>query len=384
MEPYCDFYGATCLVSDVVVCFALCFVYCQCIGLFCLAGYTSWYNYYQNVTEQIVLRDLEGLASAAGSAANIFQIDDGYESKVGDWLSVDPVKFPSGMKKMADAIHEKGYLAGIWVAPFAAEFKSAVVKEHPEWLLRDEKGKPVLGGFAWNGFYVLDHEKEEVRAYIKKVFDTAIDEWGYDMFKLDFLYAACITPRAGKSRGRLMYEAMTFLRECVRDKLLLGCGVPMTASIGFVDACRTGCDAELSFADKFYVSCTNSEIISTKNSITDTVFRRHLNRVFLADPDVFFLREGGMKKVDYTTSQREILRRVNKMCGRVLFVSDDAGEYDAEKRRALLDAYEPLDGKVTDATIKGKVIDMRFTEKGAEKSFVFDLSTGDYTVRAMK
>ena len=72
------------------------------------------------------------------------------------------------------------------------------------------------------------------------------------------------------------------------------------------------------------------------------------------------------------------------MCGRVLFVSDDAGEYDAEKRRALLDAYEPLDGKVTDATIKGKVIDMRFTEKGVEKSFVFDLSTGDYTVRAMK
>lgn len=353
-------------------------------GIKRLAGYTSWYNYYQNVTEQIVLRDLEGLASAAGSAANIFQIDDGYESKVGDWLSVDPVKFPSGMKKMADAIHEKGYLAGIWVAPFAAEFKSAVVKEHPEWLLRDEKGKPVLGGFAWNGFYVLDHEKEEVRAYIKKVFDTAIDEWGYDMFKLDFLYAACITPRAGKSRGRLMYEAMTFLRECVRDKLMLGCGVPMTASIGFVDACRTGCDAELSFADKFYVSCTNSEIISTKNSITDTVFRRHLNRVFLADPDVFFLREGGMKKVDYTTSQREILRRVNKMCGRVLFVSDDAGEYDAEKRRALLDAYEPLDGKVTDATIKGKVIDMRFTEKGVEKSFVFDLSTGDYTVRAMK
>ena len=129
--------------------------------------------------------------------------------KVGDWLSVDPVKFPSGMKKMADAIHAKGYLAGIWVAPFAAEFKSAVVKEHPEWLLRDEKGKPVLGGFAWERVLrPRPRERRSARLRSRKVFDTAIDEWGYDMFKLDFLYAACITPRAGKSRGRLMYEAM--------------------------------------------------------------------------------------------------------------------------------------------------------------------------------
>ena len=350
-----------------------------------LAGYTSWYNYYQNVTEKIVLRDLEGLYKTAGSAANIFQIDDGYESKVGDWLAVDPVKFPNGMKPMADAIHGKGYLAGIWVAPFAAEFKAAVVKEHPEWLLKGENGKPVIGGFAWNGFYVLDHEKPEVRAYVKKVFDTAIDEWGFDMFKLDFLYAACMIPRGGKSRGRLMHEAMAFLRECVRDKLLLGCGVPMTSSFGFVDACRTGCDAELSFRDRYYVKCTNSEIISTRNSIIDTVFRRHLNgRVFLSDPDVFFLRDGGMKRTDYTQSQKEILARVNKMCGSVLFVSDDPGEYDAKQRAILLDAYLPLDGKILSADMKKDAIRMVFEEKGVEKAFEFDLSTGDYTVRALK
>ena len=263
--------------------------------------------------------------------------------------------------------------------------KAAVVKEHPDWLLRDEKGKLVIGGFAWNGFYVLDHEKAEVREYVKKVFDTAIDEWNYDMFKLDFLYAACIIPRGGKSRGRLMHEAMTFLRECVRDKLLLGCGVPMTSSFGFVDACRTGCDAELSFADKFYVKCTNNEIISTKHSIIDTVFRRHLNgRIFLSDPDVFFLRDAGMKRTDYTQSQKELLAKVNKMCGSVLFVSDNAGDYDAKRRAMLLDAFAPLDGRITEAEMDGSKIHIGFCEKGVEKSFDFDLSTGDYTVRALK
>ena len=355
-------------------------------GIKRLAGYTSWYNYYQNVTEKIVLRDLEGMYGAAGSAANIFQIDDGYESKVGDWLKVDPAKFPNGMKPAADAIHAKGYLAGIWVAPFAAEFKSAVAKEHPDWLVSDAKGRPVIGGFAWNGFYVLDHEKAEVRQYIKSVFDAAIDEWGYDMFKLDFLYAACMTPRNGKSRGRLMHEAMSFLRECVRDKLLLGCGVPMASSFGFVDACRTGCDAELSYQDKFYVKCTNSEIISTRNSVIDTVFRRHLNgRVFLSDPDVFFLRDDGMKPTSYTQSQKEVLAKVNKMFGSVLFVSDNAGDYDAKRRAMLLDAFAPLDGTVLSAEMVGKDrINVGFVEKGVEKVFAFDLSTGDYSVRAVK
>lgn len=355
-------------------------------GIKRLAGYTSWYNYYQNITEKTVLRDLDGLYRVAGNAANIFQIDDGFESRVGDWLKVDAVKFPDGMKPVADAIHSKGYLAGLWLAPFAAEFKSEVVKEHPDWLLRNAKGKPVIGGAAWNGFYVLDHEKAEVRDYIKKVFDTAIDEWGFDMFKLDFLYSACILPRNGKSRGQLMHEAMEFLRGCVRDKLLLGCGVPMTSSFGFVDACRTGCDAELSFADRYYVKFTNSEIISTRNSIIDSVFRRHLNgRAFLSDPDVFFLRDGGMKPVSYTLSQKEVLARVNKIFGSVLFVSDNPGEYDSARRAMLLEAFAPFEGKVTSAEMKGKqTIEIAMTEKGVEKTFVFDLSTGDYTVKAVK
>ena len=349
-----------------------------------LAGYTSWYNYYQNIDEKIILRDLDGLYKTAGNRANIFQIDDGYESMVGDWLAVDEKKFPSGMKAMADAIHSKGYLAGLWLAPFAAQFKAKVVSEHPDWLVRDKKGKPVVAGFAWNGFYALDSENPDVREYLKKVFATVLGEWGYDMVKLDFLYAACMHPRGGKSRGRLMHDAMAFLRECVGGKLLLGCGVPMTSSFGFADACRTGCDAELSFQDRYYVSCTNQEIISTRHSIENTVFRRHLNgRVFLSDPDVFFLRDGGMKKVDYTDTQKELLAKVNKMFGSVLFVSDNTGEYDHKKREMLLDAYEPFEGKVRAVERRGRNgIDIYFNENGTDKIMSFDLSTGDMSVKA--
>ena len=114
-----------------------------------MAGYTSWYNYFQKIDEKIILRDLEGISKVSDSV-NIFQIDDGYETFVGDWL--DPSeKFPRGMKFIADAIHEKGFLAGIWLAPFNVQRVSRTANEHPDWLIKDAAGKPILGCAGWGG-----------------------------------------------------------------------------------------------------------------------------------------------------------------------------------------------------------------------------------------
>ena len=60
-----------------------------------MCGYTTWYNYYTNVTEDIVERDLEAIAKL-GSKIDIFQVDDGYERTVGDWLIADEKKFQIG------------------------------------------------------------------------------------------------------------------------------------------------------------------------------------------------------------------------------------------------------------------------------------------------
>ena len=60
-------------------------------------GYTTWYNYYSKINEKIVSDDLEAL-SKVKSDIDIFQIDDGYQSATGDWLTIDNKKFPNGMK----------------------------------------------------------------------------------------------------------------------------------------------------------------------------------------------------------------------------------------------------------------------------------------------
>ena len=340
------------------------------------AGYTSWYNYFQNIDEKIILRDLEGL-KRAGDAANIFQIDDGYETYVGDW-DLDTKKFPNGMASIVDKIHAAGYKAGLWLAPFAAEFKANIVKEHPEWLIKNEKGKNQFSGIAWNGFYALDIEQQEVRDYIKAYFDKVFDDWGFDMVKLDFLYAACINPRNGKTRGQLMCEAMDFLRECCRDKIILGCGVPLGPSFGIVDACRISCDVELSFKERYYTKVTNQEIISAKMAMNNSIFRRHLNgRIMANDPDVFFLRDDGMKPAKFTMEQKKLLAKINHMFGSVLFVSDDIGAYDDEKMQILLDSYKEFDGKVISAEyVSHDEIEIVYEKDGKRHTLKFNTLTG--------
>ena len=344
-----------------------------------LTGYTSWYNYFQKIDENIILRDLKGL-SRARESVNIFQIDDGYEPFVGDWLDYNGKDFPNGMKTIADAVHREGYLAGIWLAPFNVQRgKSRILKEHPDWLIRNPDGKPQLGCVAWGGAYTLDIYNPEVREHLKNVFDTVLNDWGYDMVKLDFLYSQCRTPRDNKTRGTIMCEAMDFLRECVGDKLILGCGVPLGPAFGVVDACRISCDVDLSYGGKFYNSISiNNELPSAQNAINNSMFRRHLNgRAFLNDPDVFFLRDHNLT---FTWEQKLLLAKINNLFGRVLFVSDDAGEYSEAELEVLKKTFRESDVKILDVKCVGARADgnyeIKFIENGEEKLLYFNLFTG--------
>lgn len=344
-----------------------------------LTGYTSWYNYFQKIDENIILRDLKGL-SRARESVNIFQIDDGYEPFVGDWLDYNGRDFPNGMKTIADAVHREGYLAGIWLAPFNVQRgKSRILKEHPDWLIRNPDGKPQLGCVAWGGAYTLDIYNPEVREHLKNVFDTVLNDWGYDMVKLDFLYSQCRTPRDNKTRGTIMCEAMDFLRECVGDKLILGCGVPLGPAFGVVDACRISCDVDLSYGGKFYNSMSiNNELPSAQNAINNSMFRRHLNgRAFLNDPDVFFLRDHNLT---FTWEQKLLLAKINNLFGRVLFVSDDAGEYSEAELEVLKETFRESDAKILDVKCVGARADgnyeIKFIENGEEKLLYFNLFTG--------
>lgn len=293
-----------------------------------IKGYTSWYNYYQNISEDIILRDLEAIGKRS-DLVNTFQIDDGYQTAVGDWLSIDKKKFPNGLKPVADKIHEKGLKAGIWLAPFGAQRGSKIVEEHPDWLVKNKKGKPIIVGANWGGFYPLDIDNQQARDYIKGVFDVVLNQWGFDLVKLDFLYATAVVPMHNKTRGQLAYESIDFLRECVGDKQILGCGVQQMPCFGKVEYMRIGADMSLGWKHSLIRKNMHREDVSTPNAIHNSVYRRCLNkRVFLCDPDVFLLRK---TNIHFTPQQQRVLAKFIKLFGEVLFVSDNVDDYDDEQ-----------------------------------------------------
>ncbi|MCR5184800.1 MAG: alpha-galactosidase [Bacilli bacterium] len=338
-----------------------------------LFGYTSWYNYYQNINEEIILRDLEAL----DKRFNVFQIDDGYETFVGDWLNVDGNKFPHGLKPIVDKIHEKGFKAGIWLAPFAAETKSKLFLDHPDWIKKDKKGRFVKAGGNWSGFYALDLDNEEAVNYIKTCLNHYMD-LGFDFFKLDFLYASALEMYDGKTRCQKQNEAYQLLRGILKDKLILGCGANIINSYNHFDYLRVGPDVSLSFDDVFYMRLFHRERVSTKVTLQNTIYRSLFNqRLFANDPDVFLLRDDN---ISLSFSQRVALTKINALFGSMLMTSDDIATYDEKKKRVLDEALDLFkNAKVIGFERKGNYIDIHYLYKNVKHLLVYNTEKGVFS-----
>ncbi len=337
-------------------------------------GYTSWYNYYSKISNDIIVRDLESISNSP-IKLDIFQVDDGYQTAVGDWLSVDAEKFPQGMAKVAEDIHSKDMLAGIWLAPFNAQRSSKIAHEHKDWLINDSKGYHIMAGMNWGGYYTLDFYNPEVREYIKKVFDTVLNDWKYDMVKLDFLFSVACVPYGNRTRGQIMCEAVDFLRECCGLKLILGCGVPLFPAFGKFDFCRIGADQALTWEKNNYFTTYNNEIVSTPNAVTNSIFRRHLDgRAFCNDPDVFLLRDSNIKT---TMEQRKLLAKLNKIFGNLLFMSDNISEYNEQQKAVYEDTLNGAKKQVISAEYtSSEVIAIKYIENDKEYSLSFNVNNG--------
>lgn len=335
-------------------------------------GYTTWYSYYGNVNEKVVLRDLDSI-SRLDTKIDCFQIDDGYQHAIGDWLDTDQKKFPNGMKSIADSIHKNGMLAGIWLAPFAGTKASTLYKEHKDWFITDKNGKPYKTGHNWGGFYSLDIYNPGVREYLKRVFDVVLNEWGYDLVKLDFLYGACVLPMHNKSRGEIMCDAMNLLRECCGDKLILGCGVPLMPAFGKVDYCRIGSDISLKWKP---VKHTIREEVSTTHAACNTIFRRHLDgRAWMNDPDVFLLHD---KNVKMDFEKRKLLAQIDSVFGSLMFVSENIEEYNDAQLDVVRDTFQKKDVKIKSVGFVQKdIIEAEYVENGVDCKLKFNVRTGE-------
>ncbi len=253
------------------------------------AVFCTWYYYELNVTYDDVHMNLEQIKNRQ-LPFDVFQIDEGWEVTLGEWRP--NYKFPKPMKEIADEIREAGLTPGIWTSPFVAHDTASIWNEHPEWILRDEDGNPILFPMNDTTYYIFDISISETWDYYEELYRKLTFEWGYTYHKLDFTRApiaaqnACFTNKYLTPAQAYRNAVLAIRRGMGDDAYFLMCGGLYDPIIGLVDAQRTGSDVL-----SMWSSTINKNGKTAPFTIKQSLLRYYMNNWWHNDPDALMIRK---------------------------------------------------------------------------------------------
>jgi len=141
--------------------------------------YSTWYSYHQNLDVKAIVEECRE-SKKIGMEAVI--VDDGWQTLdnkrgyayTGDW---EPERIPD-MKDFVQQIHDLDMKFLLW---YSVPFIGKNAKNYDMF-----KGKYL---YYWEsqGAWVLDPRYPEVREFIIKIYEEAMERWNLDGFKLDFM-----------------------------------------------------------------------------------------------------------------------------------------------------------------------------------------------------
>lgn len=301
-------------------------------------GWCSWPAFGPRVTEDDVLRHVAWLGEQRPSLPlEVVQIDDGWERAVGDWEANE--RFPHGMAWLAGRIREAGFTPGLWLAPLIVQPRSELARRHPDWLLRDERGRPVSAGFSSVGFsQSLDVTHPAVQEHLRTLIATVVAEWGYSYLKLDFLYGAALPGRRQRpeaTRAQALRRALEIIRAAAGPATtLLGCGCPLGPAVGLVDTMRVEQDVAPTWKPRLGAATPllrgDPSFPATVNTVRNILTRAWTHRrLWLNDPDPLLLRQSGSHM---TAAEVETLVTAIALSGGSWVQGDDLPALDAARR----------------------------------------------------
>lgn len=293
-----------------------------------VAGWCSWYFYWQGISEENVLENLEYLSQHRREwPLEYVQIDDGYQAGIGDWFEQNE-KFPHGLRWLAERIHERGYKAALWLAPFMIGAQSRLWQEHPDWAVQYKPGRPYIAMNNWSQeCYAMDLTRPDVMQWLQRLFRTVFDDWGYDYVKIDFLYAGAVDGiryDPNVTRAQAYRRAIETIRRAAGERFILGCGNPMAPSIGLMNGTRIGPDVApfwYPFEPPREEGRSDLSTVSTLNGIRNILARFWMHeRLWLNDPDCLLARSS---ETALTLDEVRTLTTVIAMSGGIVLDSDN-------------------------------------------------------------
>lgn len=277
--------------------------------------WNSWYEYQQNFSfEQLkeVLQSLDDIKPKI--PLQTVQIDDCY-CTLGDWLETND-QWPRSMEDAARQIFQRGYRAGIWVAPFVVDERSKIFKNHPNWIIRDLNGDPIQQhNFRDGRYYALDGSHPDVQKYIGRVFRN-FRRMGFTFFKTAYLGWGLKDSYNIRryDRNKTSVQILVDVLKVIRDEIGAGSywmasNSPFAPLIGFVDGMRISANVDSDWTPT-----------GIGNMFQESYNTQYFNNVYWQnDPDTVFLRDVNNELTD---SEKTTIALWNGILGGTVNTSD--------------------------------------------------------------
>ncbi len=193
-------------------------------------GWLSWYSYRLVMTEDIVLANADVVARHFQKyGVNMIHPDHGWQYKdiCGHWINND--KFPHGMKWLSNRLKKMGMSLALWVAPSTVSEFAPLFSEHPEALMQDANGKPLVIGEKWHWpphgkTFNVDPLTPEGEQYLRD-FGKLMRSYGIVYVKTDFI--------GGWGGAKRLRRGMGILREALGpDITIRPCSTALNTQLG--------------------------------------------------------------------------------------------------------------------------------------------------------
>ncbi|MDO8670248.1 MAG: alpha-galactosidase, partial [Dehalococcoidia bacterium] len=168
--------------------------------------WNSWFAYLTEVEEARLLADAY-LAAQLG--VEVFYVDYGWSSLLGDWKP-DPLHFPNGLKPLVNRVHDLGMKFGLWVAFGDALAGSTLLQDHPDFLAIQPE--PAAVGIDGAQVFCLTQAED----WISSELDRIVTDYHVDWLKFDqpMITACRATDHSHEPNraGSLLANNMAFYR----------------------------------------------------------------------------------------------------------------------------------------------------------------------------
>lgn len=310
-------------------------------------GWWSWTAFYGGINEGESLTNARWLSAHLKQLGyDYFHIDEGYDYARGEYTTANATQFPGGMRKLEYQIRGLGLVPGLWTAPFEVSVRSWVFEHHPDWLVDDANGKPILIGYVHRNvdpLYALDTTNPGAQAYLRSTYRTLTREWGVRYVKLDFMDSSAIEGyhyRPNTTALEAQRIGLRIIRDAVGSGVLVDKdGSPMLNPVGLVDEGRIAPDTGHSFQ-------------ASMDAAPNVAARFYMNRDFYrSDPDAFSVSEQVEPQQSYhqarkglSLNEAQVQIVLAAVAGGMYEIGDDLPTLGAEPRRlALVENHELID-----------------------------------------